>query len=102
MKVVAVKFAITLKLVMRQKGVKIAELSRAIDVPVKTVGDWLGGAIPRDLDGVRRAALYFSVTVHYLLFGEEDVRNPVAEFLERTEVHTGLYEISIRKVTPRK
>ena len=96
MNVLSVKFASTLKFLMRQKGVTTAELSRAIEVPVKTIGDWLTGRVPRDLDGVRRTAIFFGVSLHYLLF------DPVADLLEKTEVHTGLYEISIRKVTPRK
>jgi transcriptional regulator with XRE-family HTH domain len=87
---------------MRQKGKTSAELSRAIEVPVKTIGDWLTGRVPRDLDGVRRAALYFGVPVHYLLFGEEDAKNAVADFLEKSEIHTGIYEISIKKVIPKK
>lgn len=89
----------TLKLLIRQRGMTTSELARQISVSPKTISDWLaGGRTPRDMDAVRRCAQFLNVSFHYLLFGEEDAKSLVGELLRKTEVHTGLYEISIRRV----
>lgn len=93
----------TLKLLIKRRGITTAELAGAINTPAKTISDWLsGGRTPRDLDAVKRCAEYFNTSIHFLLFGEDDPKGSIAAFLEKTEIHTGLYEISIRKVTERK
>jgi transcriptional regulator with XRE-family HTH domain len=96
------EFAKTLKKIIRQKAMTTGELAKEINVSPKTINDWLTGRTPRDLDAVKRCAEVLGVTVHYLLYGEEDRRNLIEEILERTEIHTGLYEISIKKVTSQK
>jgi transcriptional regulator with XRE-family HTH domain len=89
----------TLKKLIRQRGTTTSALAKEIDVPAKTISDWLSGRSPRDLDGVKRCAEALGVSVHYLLYGEEDQRNILDQILEKTEVHTGMYEVTIRKVT---
>lgn len=91
-----------LKILIRQRGITTADLARAIKSSPKTISDWLAGnRTPRDLDAVKRCADYFGVSVHYLLWGDEDPRNPLSLILEKSEIHTGLYEISIKKVAPK-
>lgn len=96
------EFAKTLKTLIRRRATTTNELAREINVSPKTISDWLSGRTPRDLDAVRRCSEYFGVSVHFLLYGEEDKKNLIEEILEKTEVHTGLYEISIRKVISKK
>ena len=96
------EFAKTLKTVLRQKAITTGELAREINVSPKTINDWLTGRTPRDLDAIRRCAEYFGVSVHFLLYGEDDRRNLIEEILEKTELHTGLYEITVRRVSARK
>lgn len=96
------EFAKTLKTLIRRRATTTNELAREINVSPKTISDWLSGRTPRDLDAVRRCSEFFGVSVHYLLYGEEDKKNLIEEILEKTEVHTGLYEISIRKVISKK
>lgn len=81
---------------------RTGELAREINVSPKTINDWLTGRTPRDLDAVKRCAEFFGVSVHFLLYGEDDRRNLIEEVLEKTELHTGLYEITIRRVSQRK
>lgn len=96
------QFATTLKTLIRQKASSVNELAREINVSPKTINDWLTGRTPRDLDAIRRCAQFFDVSVHHLLFGIEDKKNLIEDLLERTEIHTGLYEISIRKVSSKR
>ena len=96
------QFATTLKTLIRQKASSVNELAREINVSPKTINDWLTGRTPRDLDAVKRCAEFFDVSVHFLLYGEDDRQNIIEELLEKTELHTGLYEISIRKVSSKR
>ena len=96
------EFAKTLKALIRQKATTTGEIAREINVSPKTINDWLTGRTPRDLDAVRRCAEVLGVSVHYLLYGEEDRRSLIDEILEKTEIHTGMYELTIRKVSSKK
>lgn len=91
-------FAKNLKLLIRQKGLTTAQLAKGISTSPKTISDWLTGRTPRDLVAVAKCAEYFGVSVHFLLYGEEDPKSAIGQILEATEIHTGLYEISIKKV----
>ena len=93
-------FGEVLKQLMSERNLSVSQLAKAINCPSKTVQEWLGphGRIPRDLDVLKRLAQHFHCSTHALLFGEEDPRGLIGEILEKTEIHTGLYEITIKKV----
>ena len=96
-------FGHSLQALMEERRVTGRELSAAIDVPYKTIQEWLGSKsrMPRDPNALRKLAEFFGCSVHYILFGEEDPRSLVGEMLEKTELHTGLYEITVRRVKDR-
>ena len=89
-----------LKQMMTERHLSVATLARAINCPPKTVQEWLGphGRVPRDLEVLKRLAECFKCSTHMLLFGEEDPRGLIGEMLDKTEIHTGIYEITIKKV----
>jgi hypothetical protein len=58
--------------------------------------------MPRDPQVLKKLAEYFDCSVYFLLFGEEDPKSLIGEILEKTEIHTGIYEISIKKVKTKK
>ena len=39
------------------------------------------------------------VSVHYLLYGEEDPKSIIGELLEKAEIMTGLFEITVKKIS---
>ena len=88
---------------MKRDRVSGRSLAKEIDVPYKTLQEWLGpGArMPRDREVLKKVSDYFNVSVHYLLFGEEDQRSLIGEILDKTEIHTGLYEITVKRVNSR-
>lgn len=96
-------FGQTLQALMDERRVSGRELAAAISVSYKTIQEWLGAKsrMPRDPEALRRLAEHFGCSVHYLLFGEEDPHSLVGEILEKTEIHTGLYEITVRRVKNR-
>lgn len=80
--------------------ISVADLSKATGEPAKTIQEWIGkGRTPRSLDAIPKIAALFKVSTHRVLFGEEDPRLSIGELLEKSELHTGLYEITIKKVT---
>lgn len=93
-------FGENLKRLMDDRNISVRDLAKAINVPHKTVQEWPGGnsRMPRNPDHLRKLADYFKVSVHFLLFAEEDSTSLMSQILEKTEIHTGLYEITIRKV----
>jgi transcriptional regulator with XRE-family HTH domain len=92
-------FSTNLKRLMNEKRITGRALAKAIDVPFKTLQEWISaGRMPRQPEAIKKLAEYFDVSTHFLLFGEEDPHSLIGNILEKTEIHTGLYEISIKKV----
>ena len=96
-------FGQSLQDLMNTRRESAKDLSKVIGVSAKTIQEWIGkgGRMPRKQEHIKALAEHFNVTVHVLLFGEEDPQSLVGELLRKAEVHTGLYEISIRKVEGR-
>ena len=88
---------------MKKGKISGRSLAKEIGVSYKTLQEWLGpGArMPRDPEVLKRVSDYFKVSVHFLLFGEEDQRSLIGELLDKTEIHTGLYEITVKRVNSR-
>jgi transcriptional regulator with XRE-family HTH domain len=97
-------FGENLKILMTKNRVGVAELAKAIGEPAKTVQEWagIGARTPRKLEKIKKLAEFFGVSTHFLLFGEEDPRSGLGALLNKTEIHTGLYEISIKKISEKK
>lgn len=93
-------FGSQLKLLIQQRNLSASGLAQEIGVSPKTVLEWLGGngRMPRSAEHIKAMAKFFGVSTHTLLFGEEDPRSLIGEILEKSEIHTGLYEITIKKV----
>lgn len=93
-------FGQTLEKLMSSREVTASQLARKIGEPVKSVHEWIGpnGRMPRNPQVLKKLAEFFNVSVHFLLFAEDDPRTSIAMLLEKTEIHTGLYEITIKKV----
>ena len=85
---------------MKQKNLSVRTLSKQINTPYKTVQEWVGtnSRMPRDPEVLRKLSEFFNCSVYYLLFGKEDPKSLIGEILEKTEIHTGMYEITIKKV----
>jgi transcriptional regulator with XRE-family HTH domain len=97
-------FGQNLKELMERDRVSVAHVAKAIGEPTKTVQEWTGphGRSPRSLDVLPKLAAFFKVSITRLVSGEEEMHSALHSMLERTEIHTGLYEISIKKVKETK
>lgn len=95
-------FGKRLEALCKARGISANELSRKISVSSKTIYEWIGasGRIPRDPEHLRALSQLFSVSIEFLLFGEERSIT-IDSLISKTEIHTGLYEITIKKAIPK-
>lgn len=86
-----------LKLLIELKELTVSELARRTDVPKSNILTWLNGANP-NLEQLDKVAQYFNVSIDYLVFGRtsEDL---FAKFTDKIEMHSGHYEIIIKKIS---
>jgi len=99
MKKLSGDFGERLEKLCKDRGISINELSRRIGVSSKTVHTWVGknGSTPRRPDDLKKLCDFFGVSLEFLVFGEDRSENIEALF-SKSEVHTGLYEITIKRV----
>ncbi|MCB0390546.1 MAG: helix-turn-helix transcriptional regulator [Bdellovibrionales bacterium] len=99
-----IMFGINLEKLIKEKGWSIRQFAKRIGVSPKTCQEWCGkeGRFPNSPDILKDIADVFEVSIHELLFGEPDPREMIGAILDKTEIHTGLYEITIKKVKEKK
>ena len=92
-------FGDNLKGLMKNKHVTARQLAASLNLPYKSVQDWLvaGNRVPRNPEVLRKLSAFFGCSIEFLLFGEES-KPSIENFLESTLIHSGVYEIRISKV----
>lgn len=97
-------FGVTLENLMKQRPISARALSKKINISYKTIQEWLGrdARMPRDPNVLKKLAEFFDCSVHFLLFGTEDSKSLMGEILDKTEIHTGMYEITVKRVKTKK
>lgn len=96
------EFGVILEGLIKSRKISVRQFAKEIGQNQSTVSEWVGknGRFPKSPDILKTIAKYFNVTIHELLYGEpEESQFQISELLEKTEIHTGLYEITIKKVT---
>lgn len=85
-----------LKHLLAQNDMTASQLSRKSNVPKTTLGEWLAGGNPRDLNKVKQVADVFEVTVDELCFGNgSPKRQSLKDFEE--EIFAGNFDVILRK-----
>lgn len=94
------EFGVTLEKLLKEHKMTISQLAKAVGVSPSSAQEWVGkaGRFPSRPKTLQKIAQTFGLTLHELLFGEPDPMSIVGQLLEKTEIHTGLYEISIKRV----
>lgn len=93
-------FGQILESLIEERSISIAALARKIDVNPKTLSEYVGdnGRFPSNPDVLLKLADFFKCSVHELLTGEPDPHGSLGALLDKTEIHTGLYEVSIKMI----
>ena len=88
-------FGVILEDLMKTNRISARFLAQQIKLSPKTVAEWVGsgGRIPRNPQHIKSIAKFFGVTVHQLLYGEdENIKNTEAFPLD------GVFEIKLTRV----
>ncbi|MBX2995386.1 MAG: helix-turn-helix transcriptional regulator [Bdellovibrionaceae bacterium] len=96
-------FGQRIEMLCEQKEITPNELARRISIPRTSVHEWVGasGRVPRNLEHLKKLCDFFDVSASFLLWGEDEKTPTLESFISKTEIHTGLYEITLKKVDPK-
>lgn len=89
-----------LRELINEADITVATLARKTGVPKTNINKWLQGSSP-NIEQLDKVAQYFEVPLEYLAFGRK-LDDPMEKFFEKLEVHKGLYEITVKKVSKKK
>lgn len=94
-------FGENLESLVLKKFKSISAFAREAGINKKTLEGWIGrGArFPSKPEYIKQMADTLGISVHELMFGRKDEHESLASVFDKTEIHTALYEISIRKVS---
>lgn len=81
---------------MREQDETIVSLAKKTGVPRSTISEWLSNRTPNPVQAVR-VAKHLGVSLHYLLFGQNDSESFVQKIMKE-EVFSGTFEISVKRV----
>lgn len=84
---------------MRDKNYSIKELAFESGVPASTIAHLKLNRPPKDVSTAHALAEVFGVSLHYMLYGEDDPRekrNPPNDF--NPELFSGVFEIIVKRV----
>lgn len=93
----SVKTGFILKQLIKERRLTIKEISKGSGVPPTTIAEWANERTPKNPQQVRKVAQFLGVSIHYLLFGEEDSQEPIQKILKE-DFFTGTFEITVKKV----
>lgn len=93
----AILIGSTLKGLLKTRRMTLKEVSIATGVPSSTLSEWLNNRSPKNPEQTRKVAQYLGVSLHFLLFGEEDSQEPIQKILKE-DFFQGTFEISIKRV----
>lgn len=83
--------------IIKDRRLTLKEISQAAGVPASTLAEWQSNRTPKNPTQVRAVANYLGVSLHFLLFGEEDQQEPIQKILKE-DIFQGTFEISIKRV----
>jgi len=92
------KLGETLTELCRRKRLTLAELARRSGVPKQTLHNWTVGRRSVNPDQLRPVARELGVSVHFLLYSENDPNDPINNEEILKEIFSGDVRISIHRI----
>jgi transcriptional regulator with XRE-family HTH domain len=83
--------------IIQDRRLTLREISKATGVPATTLAEWQANRTPKNPEQVRAVARFLGVSLHFLLFGEEDQEEPIQKILKE-DLFQGTFEISIKRI----
>lgn len=88
------EFKTTLNSLMEQRGHSLGSLAKGTGISKSSLHGYLQGAEP-SLTNMMKLARFYGVSLDYLATGS--MPDPIEQML-KVQVHSGLYEVNIKKV----
>lgn len=83
--------------IIKERRYTLKEISKATGVPATTLAEWQVNRTPKNPVQVRAVAKFLGISLHYLLFGEEDSQEPISKIMKE-DFFSGTFEINIKRV----
>lgn len=90
------KIGMVLKKIMADERHTLTSISRATGVAKSTISEWLSNRCPNPIQAAK-VAKHLGISLHYLLFSEEDTEEPMHKLLKQ-DLFDGTFEINIKRV----
>lgn len=90
------KIGSVLKKIMANERHTLTSISKATGVPVSTISEWVNNRAPNPVHAAK-VAKHLGVSLHFLLFSEEDTEEPLHKLLKE-DLFSGTFEINIKRV----
>jgi transcriptional regulator with XRE-family HTH domain len=98
-----IKIGPVLKRVLRVRGLRLKEVSKATGIPYSTLHTWYENRQPKDILKAQVLADFLKLTLHELLFDQPDSREqkPLGEIPKQIgdEFFKGKFEIIVRRLS---
>ncbi len=96
-----------LRAIMRDRGLKLADIAKMAGVSVSVAGDWTADVFPSDMNKVKTLADQLGISFTYLVTGQSEERKfknsfQLVEMLTEGEPIEGFYKISVQKLNANK
>lgn len=86
-----------LSAIIKERRLTLKEIATGSGVPLSTISEWTNNRSPKNPIQVQKVAAFLGVSIHFLLFGQEDREEPITKLLKE-EVFSGTFEITIKRV----
>lgn len=90
------EFKDNLKKIFDERNLSASKISASTGIPRSNIEKWLGGSNP-NLKQVQELATFLGMSLDELISGKKK-SELLDEFLNKVEIHSGLYELNIKKV----
>lgn len=83
---------------MKERNISISQLAAETAVPKSNLTKWINNDANPNLEQLSKVAEYFQISLDEIVFDKKPLSS-IEELVNKLEIHTGLYEISIKKLT---
>jgi transcriptional regulator with XRE-family HTH domain len=92
------KFAETLTNIIKVRRYSMKEVSEGTGIPRTTLSEWVAGRSPHVSPELLKLATFLDVSLQYLLTGKDDPHDLIKNALQKTEIQSGRYLVTIERV----
>ena len=89
----------SLRRILNDKGITVAQLSRSSEVPAKTIYHWLAGQQPRKMEHIFKICDILNISVEELYGRPRKIQSePEGATHLPLDMHAGVYEVILRPI----